>query len=899
MLPRISGLVVIALGGLSALSNRASAAPPGPFAEGTNAAVFFMPNRVTPDPMDLNYPLLCVDANANGRDEIVSGGELDSIWRVMEWNPAQQSVNVVAGPRRPFPKADGSPGNQGKALVIDASAAPGSPKLYAKIINGYMDPIGLYDLRTRALEGIGLLQGIPVSTRDVNRDGVVELITFQSTSQARLAQVGIYDAGMTRAFGVYPIEVGVQSAIAVGNFDDDPQLEIATTAGLVYELTMSGVRADGTFAERMDGNWIDYIAAADVDADGRDEIIAAYWNRIAVIDHERGEVKWSATPSVNTSAQLQTLRAIDVLGTATPEIVVAQVGHPSAPGHFLIFDGVTGAELRTIQHPDIGVFGVNSCDIDGDGARELIAGLNRPVTGPDRLYIYDPITGQLKWRSVNDTGPVSAAIMADVDGDSREEVVFAPDGVVGVGDLKLYAYDSATLDSRWVTPTPLLTTPGTGRLNAMTSGDADGDGDVDLIVGSSQDGFAQLWAVDGRTRTLARSIQLRANADVRAVAMADVTGDGHAEIVAAMSDGVLDVRDRLSGGSLWTASWAPTAARELRAIDLNLDGAEDLVVRTAPYIPGQAEIFVVDGSSHAVREIGRSCVTSIVLLDVLGSRHPEIVSGTCEGAVQVIDASNGAVLQSHMVCSGSISALARNRLSSAGPGELLFVCGERIGWISLVTGETLMMTAVVGDQLASGGGLFSTGSSAATDRIVVTSTFGVTQLRPAASLPAYVEPFNPTTTNIYSTQSGSLTETMRFGTFGGDTATLEVVSQPQHGVLTITDPRTGEFRYQSQAPFSGIDLLVVRARTPSGVSVPTAIPVQVAGSPTPPPSTPPPSTPPPSTPPPSTPPPSTPRPQPPSGGGGGGGALDPLMVVLLCVVLVFLHVRPVRSRTTA
>jgi hypothetical protein len=379
VLLRISGLVAIVLGGVSAFSDRVFATQPGTFAETANAAVFFMPNRVTPDPMDLNYPLLCVDANANGRDEIVSGGELDSIWRVVEWS----ADSIVAAARRPFPKADGGTGNQGKALLIDASDTLGSPKLYAQIFNGYGTPTGLYDLRTRELDGIALLLGIPVSTRDVDHDGVVELITFQGTSQSSLARVGVYDAGMTRVLGLYPIQVGVQSAVAVGNFDDDAQWEIASTAGLVYELTMDGVRADGTFAERMDDNWIDYIAAADVDADGRDEIIAAYWNRIAVIDHERGEVKWSATPSVNTPAQLQVLRAIDVLGNAAPEIVTAQVGHPDPLGHFFLFDGVTGAELRTIQHPDIGVFGVNSCDVDGDGARELIAGLNRPVTGPD------------------------------------------------------------------------------------------------------------------------------------------------------------------------------------------------------------------------------------------------------------------------------------------------------------------------------------------------------------------------------------------------------------------------------------------------------------------------------------------------------------------------------------
>jgi len=881
VLRRISGTLVGVLSGVSILSNQVTAAPPEPFAEAANTAVFSMPNRVTPDPMDLNYPLLCVDANGNGRDEIVSGGEIDSIWRVMEWSAGAQSFNVEAGPRRPFPKAGGGTGSQGKALLIDATGTPGSPKLYAQIFNGSMTPTGRYDLRTRTLESVAIVAGSPLSVRDVDRDGAAELITFENTSQFRLGRIGIYDASMTRVVGLFPIEVGVVQAVAVGNFDDDPNLEIASTAGLVYELTKDGVRADGTFAERVDDNWIEYIAAADVDADGRDEIIAAYWNRIEVIDQERSEVKWSATPSVNTPAQLQALRVIDVLGDAVPEIVTAQVGHPAAPGHLLIFDGVSGAELRTIEHPDIGVFGLNSCDTDGDGARELIAGLNRPVTGPDRLYVYDPVTGQLKWRSTNDTGPVSAAILADTDADSQAEIVFAPQGIVGVGDLKLSARDATTFDSLWTTPAPLLTTLGTGPLNAVTSGDADGDGDTDLIVGSSQNGFAQLWAVDGLTHTLVRSIQLGANAEVRAIAMADVTGDGHAEIVAATSDGFLDVRDRVNDASLWTASWGATAARELKASDLNLDGVADLVVRAAPFIPGQAEIFVVDGSTHISREINRSCVTALAVMNVSGSSQPEIVSGSCDGMVEVVDASNGAVLQSQSVCSGPISALADNRLSTAGSRELLFACGERIGWISLATGASRMLTAVVGDQLAWGGGLFSTGSSAATDRIFVTTTFGVAQLRPIASLAPYVEPFNPTTTNIFSTESGKpLDSAIRFGSFDSSAVTLEAAAQPQHGTLTVNPD--GQFRYEPQATFTGTDMLVVRARNAGGVSAVTVIPVQVSGStgnPPPPPPPPPPTDPPPTTPPPTTPPPA------PTGGGGGGGAMGFGLLALLCALL--------------
>jgi hypothetical protein len=290
---------------------------------------------------------------------------------------------------------------------------------------------------------------------------------------------------------------------------------------------------------------------------------------------------------------------------------------------------------------------------------------------------------------------------------------------------------------------------------------------------------------------------------------------------------------------------------------------------------------VVDGSTHVARQIDRSCVTALAVRNVVGSAQPEIVSGSCDGAIEVIDASNGSVLQTHSVCSGPISALADNRLSTAGPHEFLFSCGERIGWISLATGASRILTAVVGDQLAWGGGLFSTGSSAATDRILVTTTFGVAQLRPVASLAPYVEPFNPTTTNIFATQSGTpLDSAIRFGSFDGSAVTLEAATQPQHGTLAVMP--SGGFRYEPQATFAGTDMLVVRARTATGVSVMTAIPVQVSASPGPPPPPPPPTNPPPTTPPPATPP-----PQQPTGGGGGGGQMGWLTLVLLLFLTLY------------
>jgi hypothetical protein len=866
---RVLGLLA-ALCGLAATTDMALAAAPSSFTEYANAALFEMPNRVTPDPMDLNAPLQCIDANGNGRDEIIGGGLLDSIWRVMEQDAGGQRFSVRAGARRPFPTTTSYGANQGRALLIDAAAGPGQAKLYAEIIDG-LEFTGRYDLRSGELEQVAQLLGKPMAIRDFNGDGVGELVTFQSTSSSGHANVYIYDLPMSRQLAHFPLTVGVQQALVLGNFDDDPHWEIASSAGIVYELTLDALREDGTFAERMDGNWIDFMSAADVDGDGKDEIVAAYWTRVAVIDHDQRAVKWSAQSSVNPSAQLNVLKTIDLLGNSTAEVVIGQVGHPGAAGNFVIFDGANGTQLRTIEHPDIGVFGLNACDVDGDGNRDLIAGLFRPITGPDRLYIYDPATGQLKWRSVDEIGLLRAMTMADADGDGQQEMIVAPYEMPGTGDLRLHGYDASTLSHRWTTDSPMLPSFSTRSLNALAAGDADGDGDVDVVVGSSDSDGGRIWIVDGRTRTVVRSVQVGSpGVQVNAVAMANVGGDSALEILAASSNGVVSALRGVDGSSVWQASWGATEARGMSTADFDADGMMDVLLRVAPEIPGtgMSELFIVNAASHAVRSLNTDCASSMLAMDVAGSSALEVIVGGCEGTVEVIDVASTSRLQSHAVCDTQINAIARNNLSTAGTREVLFTCYDQVGWLSLSTGEFKRLTATVGDRIGLGNNLFS-GRVAGSDFITVGTAEGLAQLRPAAALVPYVWPFNPTTTNIYRVGGGgSVSDSITFGSFDGAPATLEVVQQPRHGQLTITNAQTGQFRYASTDSYQGIDMLVVRARTAQGVSPPTSIPIViVAGDSN-------------NPPPPNNPDPPAPPPSGGSSGGGGGGSMHPAATLL-------------------
>jgi hypothetical protein len=131
------------------------------------------------------------------------------------------------------------------------------------------------------------------------------------------------------------------------------------------------------------------------------------------------------------------------------------------------------------------------------------------------------------------------------------------------------------------------------NVNALTFADVNGDGALDLVVGSSIDGTITVWLNSGSdTWPIVPSANPFDGVNVgscAALTVADVNGDGALDLVVASSDGTIKVRlNSNSGSDTWPTealgaanpfdgvnvggSAAPTFA------DVNGDGALDLVV---------------------------------------------------------------------------------------------------------------------------------------------------------------------------------------------------------------------------------------------------------------------------------------------------------------------------------
>jgi len=115
--------------------------------------------------------------------------------------------------------------------------------------------------------------------------------------------------------------------------------------------------------------------------------------------------------------------------------------------------------------------------VDGDGEQEVVV-----ETWNYKLYILDATSGEYEWHYNTDYYFVSPPIVANIDEDEGQEVVFGSGG-------RVYALNGDTQDELWT-----VTTGGYNTWQAMA--DVDNDGKQE-IIGVNKNGIFALNAEDG------------------------------------------------------------------------------------------------------------------------------------------------------------------------------------------------------------------------------------------------------------------------------------------------------------------------------------------------------------------------------------------------------------------
>lgn len=512
-----------------------------------------------------------------------------------------------------------------------------------------------------------------VVVTDLDGDGAKEIVTTDGIG------VSVYNAasGLLK----WSVSSGGGSSITVGSVDADPALEIITTSYGGKGYVLNGLT--GSVKWEYINGFGAKVRLGDLDGDGMQEVIGiSPWYKITIFDADLKSPAWE----IVTAQDIGAAEVIDADGNGIPEIVYGD----GQWGKVHAIDARTHSEKWAVNNPEHGVSGIAMGDVDQDGLKELLWSAGGTSSGPDHLFVANPLTGVITWQSLDFTG-LSALAVGDVDNDGQVEIVMVTsfsnsgyaEGIIHIFDARTHAlkFQQKLGVSDWM-----------GNHRAVRIGDVDGDGKTEFVVSTSDlyDGMVQVY--DGATCTLKRQSAGYSGNFFSAIAIGDVDNDGKVEIVAGQGrehTGAQGVYLVVFDGETLQEKWRSVdlgvywgSVYDIKLADLDKDGHQDIIVTLT-----DSRLIVFDGVTHDLKLMIESPARAIEVVDADGDGFLEILIGRNDGKIDVYDGVTFAVKKTvFSFGTTSIDALRVVDLNSDGTREWLVASN---GVLSILDGQGL------------------------------------------------------------------------------------------------------------------------------------------------------------------------------------------------------------------
>ncbi len=517
---------------------------------------------------------------------------------------------------------------------------------------------------------VGTFAGLTVA--DVDGDGESEVLFCDDGAELAVTSID----GLTEFRSAsYPC-----SDLAAGQLDDDGRMEIVATDGDTHGWVLEGTTR--ALEWQRSGGFGDELVVADVDGDGRDEILAGYhWDDLFAFDAETQSLAWIE----DVDLDLDALIAEDWNGDGVPEVIYGD----GQWGAIYVLSGLDGSLIESIDNPGHGVAGLAVGPLRGGAEPQLLWSHGYSSTAADHLLLYDTVSASVEIESPSFFGPHYSLSQAVIGGEPQLVYsTYYPGGFDA--DPSYFQVDADTLETIRASAE---IAGGPQYLFGVEAADLDGDGEDEILVGGD-DGM--LAAYEGASGALRWQSAISDGHQIHGIEAVDVDGDGDLEVVAsahrrttAATGPAIFVFDAADGSVEWQSSSLINGfvqAPHLRVADVDGDPALEILVA------GELDdLWIFDGQTKALQlQTSSLQITALDTADRDGDGVDEIFVGNDDGEIVILDPSTGAVVDTvHPLSYAPIQGLQVVDLNQDGDLDYAFALRGRPQVVSGADGSVL------------------------------------------------------------------------------------------------------------------------------------------------------------------------------------------------------------------